>query len=238
MEITAGKREASPAWNLSPSLRRWGWFAAFAAPLAIWPLWRTQAVATADGWRLLSFAELLLTLVGATVAYTDIRWHRIPNWITYPAILWGVGLNAWSAWVPSRAVDLGAIGLFESMLGMCVLFFGMLIVFSFTGGGAGDVKLAGGIGALLGLTRGIDAVLAAMIIAGIAIGVWILWRHGPFRLFDVTLRPLAFRLCPVWFDPPSRELQQLTTMAVPLGPFFAVGILFSLSGFSLNWLRM
>lgn len=99
---------------------------------------------------------LLSVLVIAVV--TDIRSHRVPNWLTLPAIIAGVGLNLISG---------GASGLLLSIGGL-VLGMGLFIIFYMTGGmGAGDVKLMGAVGAMLGPQMVLMAALCTAIAGGI-----------------------------------------------------------------------
>ncbi|HMP06290.1 MAG TPA: A24 family peptidase, partial [Lacipirellulaceae bacterium] len=202
------------------------------------PLWQWQAAGSGSQPPLAAtLAGLILALVAATATITDLAEHRIPNWITYPAILWWLGINiaASTAWGASRAAAWGAVGWQESVLGMVALFGVMLIIFSFTGGGAGDVKLCGSIGALLGLNRGVDAVLMAMVAAGLVLALWLVVRHGPRRLFDATLRPLAWRVLPRWVDAPTEDHLRLMATPAPLGPFFALGIVLVLCDVHVAW---
>jgi prepilin peptidase CpaA len=88
----------------------------------------------------------LMTLIAAIAissiaAATDIRSRRIPNWLTYSGMLLGVGYH--TTVNGAQGFFFGAGGLF---LGLA-----LLIVFYLAGGmGAGDVKLMGAVGALLG----------------------------------------------------------------------------------------
>ena len=84
---------------------------------------------------------LIATIISSVAAVLDIRSRRIPNWLTYSAMLLGVGYHT---------ILNGAYGF---LFGAGGLFLGLalLIVFYMTGGmGAGDVKLMGAVGALLG----------------------------------------------------------------------------------------
>jgi prepilin peptidase CpaA len=85
--------------------------------------------------------NLLLLGVLIIAMITDIRSHRIPNWLTLPAIITGLGVNMISA---------GAGGVLSGIEGL-LLGIGLFIVLYLLGGmGAGDVKLMGAVGAILG----------------------------------------------------------------------------------------
>jgi prepilin peptidase CpaA len=88
--------------------------------------------------------ELLATLLIAGLAlavFTDVRTHRIPNWLNFSLLAAGVTLNV---------VRDGAGGFLFSIEGIAVASIS-LILFLLAGGlGAGDVKLLWAIGALAG----------------------------------------------------------------------------------------
>ena len=89
----------------------------------------------------LSLNILLLLFVLIIAVMTDIRGNRIPNWLTLPAMITGIILNMVSAGVSGFLFGLEGL-----LLGMA-LFIGFYIM---GGMGAGDVKLMGAVGAMLG----------------------------------------------------------------------------------------
>jgi prepilin peptidase CpaA len=107
--------------------------------------------------------NLLLLVMLIIAAITDIRSHRIPNWLTFPAMIVGVGFNVISAGAAGFVFGLGGL-----LLGM-----GLLIVFYALGGmGAGDVKLMGAVGSMLGPQMVLWAAFYTAIFGGIyAVGV-------------------------------------------------------------------
>jgi len=105
-----------------------------------------------------------VVVIGACVfaAITDLQSRRIPNMLTIPMFLSGVlasfAFNGW--W-----------GIVESILAAALLMTPYLLLFLFAGGGAGDAKLMGGVGAWLGLVSGM-AALVAISIAGVVMALW------------------------------------------------------------------
>jgi prepilin peptidase CpaA len=113
---------------------------------------------------LLCFSTLLLA------ATFDSATGRIPNPITYTAILLGLFVNGLSLLL-SRAAPgladrwLGAPGPVQSLMGF-IVFGGIgLVSRALAGLGGGDMKLLAAVGALLGSARAADAMLAALAVA-------------------------------------------------------------------------
>lgn len=99
---------------------------------------------------------LLGVLIIATI--TDIRSNRIPNWLTLPAIIIGLCINFISA---------GTGGLLFGIEGL-LLGMGLFIVLYMLGGmGAGDVKLMGAVGTMLGPQMVLWAALYTALAGGI-----------------------------------------------------------------------
>jgi prepilin signal peptidase PulO-like enzyme (type II secretory pathway) len=209
-----------------PGARRTAWCAALSIPLVLGPIWVclvSPISATLAG----TLGGFILAILLCVSSYTDFRWHRIPNWATYPAMLWALVLNA----IPGSLFDrLGGIGLSASLSGMMVCFGVMLLVYRVAGGGAGDVKLAAAVGALLGLQRGLVAIFWCYVLAATIGLIVAAWRVGPLRLAMLLLRQLGATLAPAWVAPPSDTDREILVAPVPLGLFFALGTLMSLLG--------
>ena len=92
----------------------------------------------------------------AWAAWIDTRTHKIPNSLTGPLCLGGL---LWSFWAG------GLAGLGEAVLACIALALPFVVLFLFAGGGAGDAKMMGSLGAWLGLIGG-GAALVAVVIAG------------------------------------------------------------------------
>ncbi|MDK1021225.1 MAG: A24 family peptidase [Candidatus Hydrogenedentes bacterium] len=116
------------------------------------PLWDAQTLVVQWG-----------VVIGASLAAAlwDVRTRRIPNGLTGPLFLAGI---AWHVWLggPAGAVD--------SALGCFVAALPFLVLFLYAGGGAGDAKMMGAVGAWLGLAHGLVA-LVAVVCAGALLGL-------------------------------------------------------------------
>ncbi len=128
-------------------------------------------------------------VIGASLvaALGDVRERRIPNALTFPLLI--VGL-LWSGWFGGWA------GLGEAALS-CVLLGGpYVLLFVFAGGGAGDAKLMGAIGAWLGLRQSV-VVLLCVAAAGVVMAVVkaVSQRRLKFVLTNVLISFYAFVVC-------------------------------------------
>jgi prepilin peptidase CpaA len=101
---------------------------------------------------------VVAALVGAVC---DLRWRKIPNLLTLPTLLAGL---VWAGY------SYGASGLLGATAGCLLLAAPYLVLFLFAGGGAGDVKLMGALGAWLGLVDGAIA-LGAVLLCGVLMGL-------------------------------------------------------------------
>jgi Flp pilus assembly protein protease CpaA len=101
--------------------------------------------------------RVTLSLILVTAAVTDLRWRRIPNWLTLPAL--PVGLIAQAVY---------GEGFLQGLLGALGGFAALFVLFAIGAGGGGDVKLFTVVGSFVGFHNlGVVFVLVA-IIGGIA----------------------------------------------------------------------
>jgi prepilin peptidase CpaA len=103
--------------------------------------------------------QIVLVLLVAVAAWSDLRSRHIPNWITVPGAAFGLLLQTWYG---------GQHGALASLEGVA-LGIAMFIVFFIAGGmGAGDVKLFGAVGALVGP----QALVLVFVLTGLLGGVF------------------------------------------------------------------
>jgi prepilin peptidase CpaA len=107
---------------------------------------------------------VLLSLIAG---WTDLRSRRIPNWLTVPGAVVGVGLNSFfSGWT----------GLKASLLGVLVGL-GLLLPFVLLRSlGAGDWKLAGSLGAFTGPRLLVDLLILSVFMAGMMAVALIIYK--------------------------------------------------------------
>lgn len=212
---------ASPESGGSKS-RKLLWAIALVGPLFLIPAVVALSPERPPRWH--SASGVLLLILVATASWTDLKAFRIPNWITYPGILWGLIINGISEFVsPEVSQRLGAVGIADSLLGGLLPFVVMLVIFSMTGGGAGDVKLVAAIGFFLGLSLAIAAILCSFICAGGFALIRCVWIEGPLKMSALMARAVGNFLLPLYVAPLSEADRRLLRSPMPLAPSFALG---------------
>ena len=124
---------------------------------------------------------VLLAPLAIFVIYYDVRYRRIPNVLVLSALLAGISVNtAFGGWQ----------GMLSSLEGFALAFFPMLLMHIFGAMGAGDVKLFGAVGAVLGVTL-VPLAFVLVVMLGALLAVYTMLRagtvfstlHGVFRIF-------------------------------------------------------
>jgi len=141
---------------------------------------------------------ILLSFLLGVAAVTDVRSRKIPNLLTYPAMLTGIVYHAATKGFPGFLFS--AEGL---LLGVS-----LLIVFYFLGGmGAGDVKLLGAVGALIGPKGVFTAFLFTALIGGLYAGVLLAlsgYLAETVKRYGTMLETYMFTR-KVYYIPPERR---------------------------------
>ncbi len=181
---------------------------------------------------MLSTVMLLgLTLVAAV---TDALRNKIYNWNTYSGILAGLALGAArSAWPSLDGVAgarlaywLGGPTFYDSLGGLFLC--GVLLIFSFVclpGISGGDVKLMAMLGALLGMEKGLEALLWSFVMAACFSLILLIWRVGPLATISRVVRLMATKMRLPWFRPLSDEERAAFNVPIFLSPSALVAVL-------------
>jgi prepilin peptidase CpaA len=163
-------------------------------------------------------AKILWILAAAfalTAGITDLRWQKIPNWLTYPAVPIAILLHWMIA--GNHAALLSLAG---AALGL-----GILLPFVLLGGlGGGDWKLVGALGSFFGPQRLVPIFLLTLMISGIMAIALILWK----RRLGQTFRNLGHMTVALFkFRSPGAELtiDNPETAKVPFGIAAAIAVL-------------
>lgn len=166
-------------------------------------------------WAYGAYSILAVMLVAA--AYTDVRYGKIHNAITYPAVV--IGLIGHMIGGGAGYRELPPLGLGGSAAGLAAGFLPLLVVWLAGGIGGGDAKVMGAVGALTGWRFTLAAMLYGFAVAAImAIVVMIMKR--------VTRRTLGriWRFFLLLFTPGGRtDPATAESPKVPFGLALCVG---------------
>jgi prepilin peptidase CpaA len=110
--------------------------------------------------------RVTLSLIVLTAAVTDLKWRRIPNWLTLPAL--PVGLIAQTVY---------GEGFWQGLLGALGGFAALFVLFAIGAGGAGDVKLFTVVGAFVGI-HNLLVVFVLVAITGGLVAIAVALRAG------------------------------------------------------------
>ena len=150
----------------------------------------------------------------------DLKTGKIPNFITLPAIVLGLILNAYYS---------GLEGLKDSLLGMILGILLLLIPFVLHGLGAGDVKLLAAIGALNGSTFVFYTFLYSAMAGGLLALAIALFRGQIYTVMTnvwVSLQGITLGVQDV-----DRPLVVTSGLKFPYGVAFLIGTIVT------YWLR-
>ena len=115
------------------------------------------------------WSSAVIVALVVTAAVVDLRCGKVPNWLTYPAILIGLLGHAVVGYASGGGVWGGVeqMGLAGALKGLAMGFFPLLLCWLAGGIGGGDAKLMGAVGALGGWRLVLGAMLFGFVIAGL-----------------------------------------------------------------------
>lgn len=156
--------------------------------------------------------SILLILVSLTGAIYDWKARRIPNWLTF-----GTFFLALLIGVFSLSFNLILNSLLGFIVGIALLFIPYLLGAM----GAGDVKLLGAIGSLIGF-KDVTLVFIYSTLCGLFLGlIWIILRPGHFKFLITTAQVL-----------PAIDKSQKFPYGIPIFLGTILYIAFKSTGFS------
>jgi prepilin peptidase CpaA len=158
---------------------------------------------------------ILAGLVALVAGWTDWRSRRIPNWLTVPGAILGLAANTLAQGWPGMKSSLEGVG-----LGLLLLL--PLVVARALG--AGDWKLVGAIGAILGPHDLLLVLAAAVLIAGVMAMALVIYK----KRLGQTLRNIGSLLLALLTGHPgerSISLDNPESLKVPFGVAVAVAVI-------------
>ena len=165
---------------------------------------------------------VLLALLVAAAIY-DVRYRRIPNWLTVLGVVLGFVLN-WLIGPPEG-------GLLFALEGFAASFLVYLFLYALRAMGAGDVKLMAAVGALVGYQRWFGIFFMTAIVGGIMALVMVTIRG---RL-NKTLWNVGFILSemrhgrPAFVGKEELDVRSPRAVGLPHGAVIAIGTVFFLA---------
>jgi prepilin peptidase CpaA len=165
-----------------------------------------------------SFAWWPTFAVLIVATFTDLRSRRIPNWLVVPFMVAGLVVPAWFH---------GWHGFVQSLegFGLGALIYGIL--FWMGGMGMGDVKLVAAIGAWIGPSQLLLAMVLTGMVGGLMAVTWAFFGGFLGDLFSGS-GDLLFGVGKRGLSPhPDLVLTNPKTHKIPYAPAIAIGTLFS-----------
>lgn len=158
----------------------------------------------------------VLVPLAASVIYNDVRFRRIPNLLVLTALVAGLGINV---------VFSGFNGLTTSLLGFAIGFFPMLLLHIFGAMGAGDVKLSGAVGSILGVSL-MPTTLVLVVMTGGLLAIYTTLRAGTMLATLHGVLRIFVGILPGW-EMPRFAMAPDRRHTIPYGVAIMVGSLIS-----------
>jgi len=167
-------------------------------------------------------AVVLIVLVLAAGAY-DVRYRRIPNWISVSGAVLGLALNTF--------LKAGVSGFLFSLKGLLLAFGLYFLLYALHAMGAGDVKLMGAVGALVGWEDWFGIFVVTAIIGGV-LAVLVMVMRGRVKK---TVWNLGYILGEMkhgraaYVTREELDVKSPKSVGLPHGAVIAVGTMFFLA---------
>jgi prepilin peptidase CpaA len=165
--------------------------------------------------------KVLLLAVVLVAAVCDVRYRRIPNWISLSGALLGMVLNIFLR---------GWVGLRFSLLGLAVGFAVYFLLYALRAMSAGDVKLMGAVGAIAGARDWFGIFVVTSIVGGV-MGLILVAMRGRVKK---TLWNVGFILSemmrgrPAYLGREELDVRSPRAVRLPHGAAIAAGTIFFL----------
>ena len=163
---------------------------------------------------------LLLIPMAIFIVYYDVRYRRIPNVLVLSLLIGGFTIN----------ISFGGLnGALTSVEGLALAFLPMFLIHMFGAMGAGDVKLFGAVGSVIGVSM-VPLTFVVVVMLGAVLAIYTMLRsgtmfstlHGVLRIF-VGIMP-GWEM-PRFAIPPDRKHTIPYGVAIMVGSLIAATVL-------------
>jgi prepilin peptidase CpaA len=167
--------------------------------------------------------EVVLLIVLLAAAVFDVRYRRIPNWLTVGGVVVGIAMNT--------VIGPPAAGIGFALAGFGVAFGIYVLLYALRAMGAGDVKLMAAVGALVGWERWFGIFFVTALIGGVMALILVIAR----RRLKTTLFNLGFILSemkslrPAYLAREELDVKHEKALGLPHGAVIAVSTVFYLA---------
>lgn len=162
---------------------------------------------------------MLLIPMAVFIVYYDVRYRRIPNLLVLGLLIGGLTIN----------ISFGGLnGALTSLEGLALAFLPMFLIHLFGAMGAGDVKLFGAVGSVIGVSM-VPMTFVVVVMLGAVLAIYTMLRsgtmfstlHGVLRIF-VGIMP-GWEM-PRFAIPPDRKHTIPYGVAIMLGSLIAAAV--------------
>jgi prepilin peptidase CpaA len=159
---------------------------------------------------------LLLVPMAVFIVYYDVRYRRIPNVLVLGLLIGGLTIN----------ISFGGFnGALSSLEGLGLAFVPMFLIHLFGAMGAGDVKLFGAVGAVIGVSM-VPLTFVLVVMFGAALAIYTMLRAGTvFSTLHGVLR-IFVGIMPGW-EMPRFAVPSDRKHTIPYGVAIMLGSLIS-----------
>jgi prepilin peptidase CpaA len=168
-------------------------------------------------------AEALLLLVVLLAAVYDVRYRRIPNWLSLAGVVFGLAMNTF--------LYQGWPGLRLSLVGLGVAFGVYFFLYALRAMGAGDVKLMAAVGAIVGWQDWFGTFLITAMIGGLMALILVAFKGRIKKTFwnvgFIISEMKSGR--PAYMKKEELDVRNPKALGLPHGAVIAVGTIFFLA---------
>ncbi len=162
------------------------------------------------------FLFILLSSILVVAAIIDIRIQKIPNLLTFPTMVLGLIYNS---------ITSGWDGLLFSLGGLALGIAIFLILYMMGGMGAGDIKLMGAVGAIIGSKGVLLTALFSAIVGGVYALIVLIFNieylKDLIKRSSIMIKSFVFtkQLIPIPADKSLRKPKLCYGVAIAIGTF-------------------